>query len=233
MTAGPDGYKKLEVKNFTPKTFTADDVEVAITHCGVCGSDVHTITQGWGPTNNLPLVVGHEIVGKVTRVGERAAADGFKVGDRVGVGAQVGSCGECRACKDGLENYCSKWIHTYADVYPDGVHTQGGYATAIRAHRQFVFPIPDGIESRDAASMFCAGLTVYSPLRVNGCGPGKKVGVVGIGGLGHYAVLFAKAMGAEVFAFTHGTKKVDDIKKMGADHVVVTSEKVCFSPFIE
>lgn len=109
--------------------------------------------------------------------------------------------------------------------YPDGVVTQGGYSTAIRAHQQFVFPIPDEIESRDAASMLCGGLTVYSPLKTYGAGPGKKVGVVGIGGLGHYAILWAKAMGAEVYAFTHSSSKMEDIKKMGADHVVDTGKK--------
>lgn len=112
------------------------------------------------------------------------------------------------------------------DEYKDGVVTQGGYATGIRAHNQFVFPIPDGIESQYAASMLCGGLTVFSPLKVNGAGPGKKVGVVGIGGLGHFAVLFAKAMGAEVFAFTHSKEKTDDAKKMGADHVIDTTNKV-------
>lgn len=111
--------------------------------------------------------------------------------------------------------------------YDDGVVTQGGYSTAIRAHERFVFPIPKEIESAHASSMLCAGLTVYSPLRTHGAGPGKKVGVIGIGGLGHYAVLFAKAMGAEVYAFTHDKSKIDDIKEMGADHVIDTTESVC------
>ncbi|KAI0930517.1 hypothetical protein AcW1_009184 [Taiwanofungus camphoratus] len=111
------------------------------------------------------------------------------------------------------------------DEYPDGVVTQGGYATAIRAHQRFVFPIPDEIESRHAASMMCGGLTVYPPMKTHGVGPGKKVGVVGIGGLGHYAILWAKAMGAEVYAFTHDESKVQDIMKMGADHIVHTGEK--------
>lgn len=113
--------------------------------------------------------------------------------------------------------------------YPDGVVSQGGYATAIRAHQQFVFPIPEALESRHAASMLCAGLTVFSPLKTNGCGPGKKVGIIGIGGLGHYAVLFAKALGAEVYAFTHSPNKMEDAKKLGADHVVDTNDKVCVS----
>ena len=113
--------------------------------------------------------------------------------------------------------------------YPDGVVSQGGYATAIRAHQRFVFPIPEEIESRHAASMMCAGLTVYSPLKTYGAGPGKKVGVIGIGGLGHYAVLWAKAMGAEVYAFTHDERKMPDIEKMGADVIVNTNNKVQYS----
>ena len=239
----PKKWNDLKVTGFEPKTFEADDVEIAITHCGVCGSDVHTLTQGWGESK-LPLIVGHEIIGIVTRVGDNVKE--FTPGDRAGVGAQRGSCMSCRACKDGLENYCPNSIETYVSshiflyhhsafdkticaknaVYPNGIVAQGGYSTAIRAHQRFVFPIPDEIESRDAASMMCAGLTVFSPLKTHGCGPGKRVGVVGIGGLGHYAVLWAKAMGAEVYAFTHDDSKVNDIKKMGADHVVNTGKKV-------
>jgi alcohol dehydrogenase (NADP+) len=120
-------------------------------------------------------------VGTVTRVGSQVK--GFKVGDRAGVGAQVGSCYNCRACKQDDENYCPGMIHTYHHEYPDGVRTQGGYSTAIRANELFVFPIPDGLESRHAASMLCGGLTVFSPLKRNGTGPGKKVGIIGIGGL--------------------------------------------------
>ncbi|KAI0738404.1 GroES-like protein [Daedaleopsis nitida] len=218
----PSKWNDLHVMEFKPKNFQSDDVELAITHCGVCGSDLHTVTQGWGESK-LPLVVGHEIVGTVLRVGDKV--NEFKPGDRVGVGAQIGSCLSCRACNDGHENYCPNAIDTYNAEYPDGVVTQGGYSTAIRAHQRFVFPIPDEIESRHAASMLCAGLTVYSPLKTHGCGPGKKVGIMGIGGLGHYAVLWAKAMGAEVYAFTHDKSKFDDIKKMGADRVVDIQQK--------
>ncbi|KAI0373526.1 GroES-like protein [Pilatotrama ljubarskyi] len=218
----PAKWTDLEVVEFKPKTFQPEDVEIAITHCGVCGSDLHTITQGWGESK-LPLVVGHEIVGTATRVGAKVTT--IKPGDRVGVGAQIGSCLDCTRCKMDYENYCTQMVETYNDEYPDGIITQGGYSTAIRAHERFVFPIPNGVESRDAASMLCAGLTVFSPLKTHGAGPGKKVGVIGIGGLGHYALLFAKALGAEVFAFTHDTSKFGDIKKMGADHIVNTSEK--------
>lgn len=219
-------WTQFSIVEYQPKNFDDNDVEVAIAYCGVCGSDVHTITEGWGkiPT---PLVVGHEITGKVTRVG--ANVKQFKVGDRVGVGAQIGSCYKCRACTNEQENYCPNKIDTYNDHYPDGVFAQGGYSTAIRANQQFVFPIPADLPLKYASSMLCAGLTVFSPLKRHGCGTGKKVGVIGIGGLGHYAVLFAKAMGAEVYAFTHSTRKVDDIKKMGADHVVVTGTNPDFA----
>ncbi|KIP01781.1 hypothetical protein PHLGIDRAFT_112754 [Phlebiopsis gigantea 11061_1 CR5-6] len=218
----PKNFTDLQVKTFKPKPFEENDVEIAITHCGVCGSDVHTLKQGWGESK-LPLVVGHEIVGQAVRVG--SAVKGIKAGDRVGVGAQIWSCMQCRQCRDGYENYCPKQVDTYNAEYPDGTVSQGGYSTAIRAHQQFVFPIPDAMESKHAASMLCGGLTVFSPLRTNGCGPGKKVGIVGIGGLGHYAVLFAKALGAEVWAFTHSPDKMEDAKKLGADHVVDTNDK--------
>ncbi|KAI0326846.1 GroES-like protein [Cubamyces sp. BRFM 1775] len=221
----PSKWSDLQIREFKPKNFEPEDVEIAITHCGVCGSDLHTVTQGWGESK-LPLVVGHEIVGTITRIGDKVSE--FKPGDRVGVGAQIGSCLSCRRCKMDYENYCPKSIETYNGEYPDGVITQGGYSTAIRAHERFVFPIPDGLESRHAASMLCAGLTVYSPMKTYGTGPGKTVGVMGIGGLGHYAVLFAKALGAKVYAFTHDATKVEDIKKMGADHVINTSEKKDF-----
>ncbi|KZO92823.1 NADPH-dependent alcohol dehydrogenase [Calocera viscosa TUFC12733] len=217
----PKAWSDFDVIDFKPKNFKDTDVEIAITHCGVCGSDVHTITSGWGDIEP-PLIVGHEIVGKATKVG--SAVNGIKVGDRVGVGAQIGSCLECEACHTDNEQYCPKGIDTYNAEYPDGVKTMGGYSTAIRAHERFVFPIPDAMESKHAASMLCAGLTVYSPLVRDGCGPGKKVGIVGIGGLGHYAIMFAKALGAEVYAFTHSDSKTQDIKKMGADHVIVTDK---------
>ncbi|KDQ58536.1 hypothetical protein JAAARDRAFT_34354 [Jaapia argillacea MUCL 33604] len=219
-------WSDFTVIEYQPKTWEETDIELAITHCGVCGSDVHTITGGWGHVP-VPLVVGHEIVGTVTRVGSKVTE--FKVGDRAGVGAQIASCYNCRACKNDEECYCPKSIDTYASQYPDGVRTMGGYSTHIRANELFTFPIPDKLESRHAASMLCAGLTVFSPLVRNGCGPGKKVGVIGIGGLGHYALLFAKALGAEVYALTHSTRKVEDIKKMGADHIIVTDEEGKFA----
>lgn len=168
------------------------------------------------------MVVGHEIVGKAVRVGSKVS--GIKVGDRVGVGAQIGSCYDCKLCKSDHENYCRKMIHTYNSKYPDGTMAMGGYSNGIIANELFVFPIPDGISSADASSMLCGGLTMFSPLIRNGAGPGKKVGIIGVGGLGHYGILFAKALGCEVYAFSHSSSKKADALKMGADHFVETAD---------
>ncbi|KAI0364067.1 GroES-like protein [Pilatotrama ljubarskyi] len=225
----PSAWSSLSVVPFEPKALGPEDVEVAVAYCGLCGSDVHMLNQSWGSTRQGPLIVGHEIVGRVTRVGEKVRD--LKPGDRVGVGAAVGSCMQCRACNDNYENYCRQITFTINSQWPDGTPVQGGFSTGVRAHERFVFPIPDGVELRHAASMMCGGITVYAPLRENGCGPGKKVGVLGIGGLGHYAILFAKAMGAEVYAFTRGTAKAEDAKKMGADHVVDTTVDGFWKPY--
>ncbi|KZT58329.1 GroES-like protein [Calocera cornea HHB12733] len=230
-------WSDLQMLSFAPKTWTEDDVEIAITHCGICGSDIHSaflspyylvpaqpcciaLSGGWGPVRP-PLIVGHEIVGIATKVGSNV--EGITVGDRVGVGAGIQSCHQCELCKRGDENYCGELLWTYNGRYPDGVKTMGGYATAIRANQQFVFPIPESLGSAEASSMLCAGLTVFQPLQRYNIGPGSKVGVIGIGGLGHYAVLFGKALGAEVTAFSHSPNKETDVKKMGADKFIVSS----------
>lgn len=231
----PKGYSISDTKKWTDfkvidfdlKPETDDDVTVAIQFCGICGSDLHTINGGWGELSVPAVIPGHEIVGKVTQVGKNVKD--IKVGDRVGVGAQVGSCMNCSSCNTNFENYClgdgkAGCVDTYNSKYADGHPAQGGYSTAIRAHERFVFPLPDAIKSEDAASMFCAGLTVYSPLLRNGCGPGKNVAVVGLGGLGHYAVLFAAAMGADVTVISHSPKKKEDALKMGAKEFVATGE---------
>ncbi|CDO73035.1 hypothetical protein BN946_scf185007.g89 [Trametes cinnabarina] len=222
-------WSDLQVVTFKPKDLGPEDVELAITHCGVCGSDIHVLKQHWGNTGDKPVIVGHEIVGKVTHVGERVKS--VRPGDRVGIGGGLDSCRECRACAAGYENYCPRLVITPNAAHYDGVSTQGGFATGARAHESFVFPIPDGVESRHAASMMCGGLTVFSPLRLYACGPGRKVGVLGIGGVGHYAILFAKAMGAEVYAFTRGTAKAADAREMGADHVVDTTAEGWWEPY--
>lgn len=175
----------------------------------------------------MPAVIpGHEIVGIVSQVGKNVKD--IKVGDRVGIGAQVGSCMNCDPCKHDNENYCvgdgkGHMVDTYNSFWPDGSVAQGGYSNAVRAHEQFVFPIPDAISSEHAAPMLCAGLTLYSPLVRSNVGPGKRVAIVGIGGLGHFGVMFAKALGAEVVAISHSTSKRDDALKMGAVEFVSTT----------
>jgi alcohol dehydrogenase (NADP+) len=159
------------------KPFEDHDVDIAISACGVCGSDVHTITGGWGdfPT---PLCVGHEVVGRAIRVG--SAVKDIKVGDRVGVGAQIYADLTCNACKQDQENYCPNQVDTYGAEYSDGTVSQGGYSSHIRAHEYFTFPIPDNLADELAAPMLCAGITVFSPLKRLGAGPGKKVAIVGL-----------------------------------------------------
>ncbi|KAI5274693.1 putative zinc-binding alcohol dehydrogenase [Aureobasidium subglaciale] len=208
---------------FEPKKWSENDVDIKVSHCGVCGSDLHTLKSGWGETP-YPCCVGHEIVGKAVKVGSNIKH--VKVGDRVGVGAQSDSCGECIDCKNGDQNHCSKTTNTYGDKYKDGSgKSYGGYATYARHPGAFVFQIPEGLDSAEAAPMLCGGVTVYSPLKNNGCGPGKKVGIVGVGGLGHFGVLFAKALGAdEVVGISRKATKKDEVLKLGADRYIATDD---------
>lgn len=215
-------WSEFKKQSFKPKPFEDYDIDIAVECCGVCGSDVHTITGGWGDCP-LPLCVGHEIVGHAIKVGDKVKS--VKVGDRVGVGAQIQSCLECKQCKSDNENYCPKQIDTYGAPYADGTISQGGYSSHIRAHEYFTFLIPDAIPSHLAAPMLCAGLTTYSPLVRLGCGPGKTVGIVGMGGLGHFAVLWAAALGADVSVISHSPRKKEDAMKLGAKEFVVSSEK--------
>lgn len=217
-------FKKQE---FKLKPFEDRDIDIAIECCGVCGSDVHTITGGWGEVP-MPLCVGHEVVGKAIKVGKDVKT--IKVGDRVGVGAQIGADLTCNNCKADQENYCPNAIDTYGAPYPDGTIAQGGFASHIRAHEYFTFKIPDNISSDVAAPMLCAGLTTYSPLVRLGCGPGKKVGIVGVGGLGHFAVMWASALGAEVTVISHTAGKKEDALKMGAKHFVCSEDKEWWKP---
>lgn len=216
----------MKWQSFTPKPFEATDVDIQISHCGICGSDLHTLRSGWGATP-YPCVVGHEIVGRAIQVGS-SVTKSIAVGDRVGVGAQCSSClrPECEFCADGNENHCPGMVTTYAAPFPDGKGmAYGGYATRHRCPSHFVIKIPDQIESADAAPMLCGGITVYSPLKRNGCGPGKKVGIVGLGGLGHFGVLFAKALGAdEVVVISRTGAKRKDAEAMGATGFVATDE---------
>ncbi|KAF2839548.1 NADPH-dependent medium chain alcohol dehydrogenase [Patellaria atrata CBS 101060] len=213
-------WRNFKKSEFKLKPFESHDIDVAIDACGVCASDVHTISGGWGTDIPLPLCVGHEVIGRAIRVGE--SVKDVKIGDRVGVGAQVGADLTCANCKADQENYCPNAIDAYGDPYPDGTISQGGYSSHIRAHEYFVFKIPEGLGTNLAAPMLCAGLTVYSPLVRLGAGPGKKVGIVGIGGLGHLGILFAKALGAEVYAISHSPGKKDDSLALGATEFIST-----------
>ncbi|KAK7955626.1 uncharacterized protein PG986_004848 [Apiospora aurea] len=219
-------HGKMEWGSYEPKKWTEDDVDIEISHCGICGSDLHVLKSGWGETP-YPCVVGHEIVGKAVRVGKNV--EGIQVGDRVGVGAQGRTCGkdDCTECSAGEEVYCPRErIETYGAVYPgDEGKSYGGYADYNRTNGKWVFKIPEGLDSAAAAPMMCGGVTVYSPLKNNGCGPGKTVGIVGVGGLGHFGILFAKALGADrVVGISRKNDKKDDVLKLGADAYIATGE---------
>lgn len=221
---GPDSWNKFRKAELKPKSFGDRDIDVQIDACGVCGSDVHTVTGGWGGFKG-PLCVGHEVVGKAIKVGSQVK--GIKVGDRVGVGAQVHACLKCELCTADPTNecYCQEaMVDTYNSQYPDGSWAHGGFASHIRAHEFFTFKIPDSLDTKTTAPLLCAGLTTYSPLFRAGVGPGKRVGIVGIGGLGHLGVQWSAALGAETYALTHSPHKVEDCKKLGAKDVIVTSK---------
>ncbi|KAH9081317.1 hypothetical protein LEN26_021378, partial [Aphanomyces euteiches] len=190
----------------------------------ICGSDLHTATSGWGPIK-YPLVVGHEIIGHVVRVGSKVDPAKYAIGTRVGVGAQCGSCLDCKQCNRDREQLCRKMLWTYNSKTPEGYTTQGGYADYYRCNYKFVVPIPEGLSSESAAPMMCAGVTTYAPLKEHGAGPGKKVAVLGIGGLGHLGIQWAVALGAEVTALSSSSKKEAETKQvLGAHHYVNYSD---------
>ncbi|GAA4642043.1 NAD(P)-dependent alcohol dehydrogenase [Gordonia humi] len=200
----------------------AHDVLIAIRYAGICHSDIHTVREEWGEIT-FPQVVGHEIVGEVAEVGSGVTE--FAVGDRVGVGCMVNSCRECDACKAGLEQYCAAGnTGTYASVDHDGTITQGGYSTHIVVDKDFVLRVPESIPYEAAAPLLCAGITTYSPLAHWNAGPGKRVAVVGMGGLGHMAVKIAAAMGADVTVLSQTLSKQDDGLAFGAKHYYATSD---------
>jgi uncharacterized zinc-type alcohol dehydrogenase-like protein len=200
------------------------DVAIDISHCGVCHSDLHTARSEWGGTL-YPCVPGHEIVGTVTAVGKDVKK--FKVGETVGVGCLVGSCGHCASCAEGLENYCENgFVGTYNGPAStaEGGHTFGGYSTHIVVDEGFVLRIRHKGELAAVAPLLCAGITTYSPLKHWKAGPGKTVGIVGLGGLGHMGVKLAHAMGARVALFTTSPGKEADAKRLGADDVVISKD---------
>ena len=198
------------------------DVQIDIIYCGVCHSDLHTVRNEWGGTK-YPVVPGHEIVGRITAVGSDVTK--FKVGDLAGIGCMVDSCRQCDNCKQGLEQYCEKgMVGTYNGRERDGSGiTFGGYSKQILAHEDFVLHISDKQPLEGIAPLLCAGITTYSPLRHWNVGKGDKVGVVGLGGLGHMAVKLAASMGAEVTMLSHSSSKEEDAKRLGAHRFVLTS----------
>ncbi len=201
-----------------------NDVAIDIEYCGVCHSDLHTARNEWGGGTLYPCVPGHEIIGTVTAIG--ADVTGFRVGQRVGVGCMVDSCQTCPSCDQGLEQYCDVGMTgTYDGRLPDGTHTLGGYSKHIVVREEFVLRIPDGLDPAAAAPLLCAGITTYSPLRNWNVKPGDKVGVVGLGGLGHMAVKIAHAMGAEVTLFTTSPGKAEDAKRLGASEVIISKDR--------
>lgn len=200
------------------------DVEIDIRYCGICHSDLHTARNDWGGTA-YPVVPGHEIVGRVVAVGADAVR--HRVGDLVGVGCLVDSCGQCAECADGLQNYCSRgatFTYNSVDKHGTAPRTYGGYSATIVVAEDFAVSIPDGLDPASAAPILCAGVTVYSPLRHYDVGAGSRVGVAGFGGLGSMGVKIAKALGAEVTVITRSERKADDALKAAADHVLVAGD---------
>jgi uncharacterized zinc-type alcohol dehydrogenase-like protein len=225
--AAPSATEPLVKTTIERRDVGPNDVLIDIAYSGICHSDISTVRGEWGPAP-YPLVPGHEIVGTVAEVG--AAVTRHEVGDRVGVGCMVNSCRECANCLAGRENYCLNGAtYTYGSVDRDGTITQGGYATQIVVIEDFVVRVPESIPFEAAAPLLCAGVTTYAPLAQWNVGPGKKVAVVGMGGLGHMAVKFAHAMGAEVTVLSQTLSKQDDGLRFGADHYYATSDESTFA----
>lgn len=213
LPLAPYHFERREPKEF--------DVVVEINFCGICHSDIHNAKNEWGFTN-YPVVPGHEIAGLVTAVGSKVTK--HKVGDRVGIGCLVDSCRTCSSCKENLENFCENgYVGTYGSEEKDGSGiTQGGYSNVIVTNEDFVLKIPASIPLDKAAPLLCAGITLYSPLMHWKAGPGKRVGIVGLGGLGHMGVKIAVALGAEVTVLSHSDKKREDAKLFGAHNFLNT-----------
>ena len=222
--AGPHKLMKFQRRALGPK-----DVAIKIHYCGVCHSDIHTIRGDWGKVQ-YPQIVGHELAGEVVAVGSSVSK--FNVAARVGVGTMVNSCRICTECQAGHENYCLNGnSQTYGSKDRDGTITHGGYSTFVVVDEDFVISIPDAIDLAEAGPLLCAGITVYSPLRRWGVSPGKKVAIVGMGGLGHLAVKLATALGAGVTVFTTSPDKIGDAQRFGAKDVVINKEGADFSKF--
>jgi uncharacterized zinc-type alcohol dehydrogenase-like protein len=216
-----NAHEPLSKLDFQRREPRADDVRIDILYCGVCHSDLHTVRNEWGNTV-YPVVPGHEIIGRVTAVGDKVTR--FKTGDLVGVGCMVDSCQHCSACDAGLEQYCENgFVGTYngEEMHVGGM-TYGGYSSNIVVRDKFVLRIPGNLDPAAAAPLLCAGITTWSPLREWKVGAGQKVGIVGLGGLGHMGIKLAHALGAHVVLFTTSPGKREDAKRLGADDVVVS-----------
>jgi len=221
--AAPSATTPLSPFTFERRAPGPGDVSIDILFCGVCHSDLHTARGEW-PGVVYPCVPGHEIVGRVTAVG--AEVSRFRPGDAVAIGCLVDSCRHCGPCRRGLEQYCEAGpVGTYGGVEKaTGLPTYGGYSDRIVVRQEFVLRVPDSLDLAAAAPLLCAGITTYSPLRHWNAGPGKKVGVVGLGGLGHMGLKFAHSLGAHVVQFTTSENKIADAKKLGADEVVISKD---------
>ncbi|MGO4342206.1 NAD(P)-dependent alcohol dehydrogenase [Pedococcus sp. 2YAF34] len=224
--AAPSAGQPLAPTTIERREVGANDVLIQIEYAGICHSDIHTVNGDWGP-QPFPVVPGHEVVGLVTEVG--ADVTRHQVGDRVGVGCMVNSCGECASCTRGDEQYCLEgMVGTYAATDRDGTTTQGGYSTHVVVDADFVLSVPEGLDPAAAAPLLCAGITTYAPLRHWKAGPGTKVAIVGLGGLGHMGVKIAHALGAEVTVLSQSLKKQEDGLRLGADHYFATSDRSTF-----
>ena len=214
----------LEALDIERREITADDVKIEIDYCGVCHSDIHQVRNDW-KNSKYPVVPGHEIIGRVTQVGKNVS--NFKEGDLVGVGCMVDSCQECDSCKEDLEQFCENGAtltYNSKDEHLGG-HTFGGYSEQIVVDKEFVLKVPENIDAKAAAPLLCAGITTYSPLRHWNVKKGDKVGVIGLGGLGHMGVKFAHAIGAHVVMITTSPSKSEDAKKLGADEVLISKNE--------
>jgi uncharacterized zinc-type alcohol dehydrogenase-like protein len=222
-TSATEPLSKITVER---RDVAPHDVAIDIKFAGICHTDIHTVRSEWGPAI-YPVVPGHEIAGLVAEVGSEVTK--FEVGDRVGVGCLVDSCRECNSCKSGLDQYCTGMVLTYNAMGRDGTVTLGGYSTAIVVDENYVLRIPDNMPLEAAAPLLCAGITMYSPLRHWNAGPGKRIAIVGFGGLGHIGVKLAAAMGAEVTVLSQSLKKMDDGLRLGASHYYATSDPDTFN----
>ena len=232
MTIKVHGYAAQQAKaalgpySFERRAPSDHDIVIDIGYCGICHTDIHQVGDEWGGSK-FPMVPGHEITGTVSQVGPKVTR--YKAGDRVGVGCFVNSCRKCGPCSKNLEQYCTEgMVTTYNGTEKDGTPTQGGYSNKIVVDENYVLSIPDNLPLDKAAPLLCAGVTLYSPLMHWKAGPGKKVAIIGLGGIGHMGVKLAHALGAEVTVLSHSLKKQEDGKKLGADHFYATSDPTTF-----